>query len=79
MMSMIILGALIVLGIGLAVKFFLDKKESQYRITLPEFAIAGGIMLALVIPGTTWLGYKLAFDNAVTYEEFWNGEEVQAV
>lgn len=78
-MSMIILGALIVLGIGLAVKFFLDKKESPYRITLPEFAIAGGIMLALVIPGTTWLGYKLAFDNAVTYEEFWNGEEVQAV
>lgn len=78
MMSMIIIGALIVLGIGLAAKLFLDKKESPYRITLAEYAIAGGVMLALVIPGTTWLGYKMAFDNAVTYEEYWGGQEVQA-
>ncbi len=78
MMSIIIIGALIVLGIGLAAKLFLDKKESPYRITLAEYAIAGGVMLAIVIPGTTWLGYKMAFDNAVTYEEYWGGQEVQA-
>ena len=52
MMSMIIIGALIVLGIGLLVKLVLDKKESPYRITLAEYAIAGGVMLAIVIPGT---------------------------
>ena len=77
-MQMIIIGALIVLGIGLAAKLFLDKKESPYRITLGEYAIAGGVMLALVIPGTTWLGYKMAFDNAVTYEEYWGGQELKA-
>ncbi len=78
MMNMIIVGALIVFAIGLVTKFILDKKESPYRITLAEFAIAGAVLLALVIPGTTWLGYKMAYENAVTYEEFWNGQEVKA-
>ncbi len=79
MMSMIIVGALIVFAIGLATKLVLDKKESPYRITLAEFAIAGAVMLAIVIPGTAWLGYKMAYNNAVTYEEFWGGQEVEAV
>lgn len=79
MVTMIVVGSLIVLGIGLATKLVLDKKQSEYRITNPEYAIAAAVMLALVIPLTAWIGYKLAFANAVTYEEYWNGYEVEVV
>lgn len=76
---LILVSSLLVIGIGLVAKYVLDQRQSEYRITLQEFGIAAAIMLAIVIPMTSWLGMKMAFDNAVTYEEFWSGYEIDAV
>src|SRR6185369_11585011 len=78
MLTMILFGSLIVLAIGFIAKFVLDKKGSELRITVTEYAIASAVMLAIVIPLTSWIGFKLAFNNAVTYNEYWNGIETQA-
>lgn len=78
MFSMIITGALVVLALGFAAKYVLDKKEHRLRITWTEFGIASAILLVLVIPLTAWIGLKVAFQNTVTYNEFWGGYEVEA-
>ena len=79
MFGLIFTSALLVFAIGLVAKFVLDKRQSELRISLPEFGIAGAVMLAIVIPATSMIGTKLAYDNAVTYNEFWGGYETQAV
>jgi hypothetical protein len=79
MVTLIFIASFLVVAIGLIAKYFLDKKQSEFRITLQEFGVAAAVMLAIVIPSTSWLGMKMAFDNAVTYEEFWGGYEVDAV
>ncbi|HEY9784813.1 MAG TPA: hypothetical protein V6D17_05375 [Candidatus Obscuribacterales bacterium] len=78
MISLIFFGALIVLAIGLAAKYFLDRKEHELRITWGEFGVASAILLLIVIPLTAWIGLKIAFQNSVTYHEFWGGYEVEA-
>lgn len=79
MVTLIFIASVLVVAIGLVAKYVLDQRQSQYRITLQEFGIAAALMLALVIPLTSWVGTKMAFDNAVTYEEFWGGYEIDAV
>jgi len=78
MISLILIGAFCVFGIGLIAKFVLDKKEHELRITWPEFGIAAAILMLIVIPLTAWVGLKVAFQNSVTYNEFWSGYEVEA-
>lgn len=78
-MTLVFFAALIVFAIGGVLKWVLDQRQSEYRIDWNEFGIAGAIMLVIVIPGTIWLGTTMAFKNAVTYEEFWGGYEVEAV
>lgn len=78
MFSLIFIGSLLVLAIGYAAKYVLDKKEHELRITWKEFGIASAILLAIVIPLTAWIGLKVAFQNTVTYNEFWGGYEVEA-
>jgi hypothetical protein len=79
MFGLIFISALFVFAIGGVAKFILDKRESELRITWPEFGIAGAIMLAIVIPVTSMVGTKMAYDNAVTFNEFWGGYEKEAV
>ena len=79
MFMLIFTSALLVFAIGLVAKFVLDKRQSELRISLTEFGIAGAVMLAIVIPATSMIGTKLAYDNAVTFNEFWGGYETQAV
>lgn len=76
MFILIFLGALITVVMGGILKFFLDKKQSEHRITNNEFGISMGIMLLLVIPLTAWIGIKVAIQNQVTFNENWNGWEV---
>lgn len=78
MLTIIIFTSLIVLGIGLAAKYVLDWRGTRLSITWQEFGIAAAIMLCIVIPLTAWSGKQLAFQNAVTYNEFWNGWEKKA-
>ena len=79
MMSLVFIGGLLVLGIGLIAKFVLDRKESDLRITWMEYAIASAAMLLIVIPLTSWIGTSLAFQNTVSYNQFLNGFEKNAV
>ncbi len=75
MFILILLGALITAVMGGILKFVLDKKQSENRITNTEFGISMGIMLVLVIPLTAWIGIKVAIQNQVTFNENWNGWE----
>ncbi|MBY0359532.1 MAG: hypothetical protein K2W82_16125 [Candidatus Obscuribacterales bacterium] len=80
MLSMIFTAGFICLGVGLVAKFVCQRfAGEEHQITWSEYIIAGVVMLAIVIPFTTWAGYKLAYSNAVTYQEFWHGYETQAV
>lgn len=80
MFTLILIGALITALMGVALKFFFDKKSAsaENKITNTEFGVAMAVMLVLVIPFTAWIGIKVAIHNQVTYNENWNGWEVQA-
>jgi len=75
MFTLIIQGALIVTAIGLIAKYFLDFRQSIYRIDHIELAIASAILLLIIVPLTSWIGTKLAINNLVTYNENWGGYE----
>ncbi len=79
MIGLILLGSLIVLAIGGITNLVLHWKSHDLRITTEEFVIASLVLLLIVIPLTTWIGFKVAFSNNVTYNEFRGGYEVQAV
>src|SRR5579885_1215764 len=79
MIGLILLGSLIVLAIGGITNLVLHWKSHDPRITTEEFVIASLVLLLIVIPLTTWIGFKVAFSNNVTYNEFRGGYEVQAV
>lgn len=78
MLTMIFVGSLLVLASGLVAKYVTDQRQSQYTITWGEYTIASIVMLAIVIPLTSWAGFAIAYSNAVTYQEFWNGYELVA-
>ncbi len=79
MLSIIFFASLIVLGIGYAAKLLLDWRETKVEITWKEYGINSAVMLCIVIPLTAWGGRELSFQNLVSYNEFWNGWEQQAV
>lgn len=78
MFTLIIQGALIVIAVGLIAKYFLDFKQSIYRIDHIELSIASAVLLLLVLPLTAWVGTKMAISNLVTYNENWGGYETDA-
>ena len=75
MFTLIIQGALIVMAIGLIAKYFLDFRQSIFRIDHIELCIASAILLLIIVPLTSWIGTKLAISNLVTYNENWGGYE----
>lgn len=62
--------------IGLIWKLILDKIQSNYEITWTEYLI-GGVVVGLLfsILGVN-VGWKIAINNKVKYNEFWNGWEI---
>lgn len=78
MWSLILIGSFLVLAIGLGAKFALDYFKSDYTITWIEFGVAAAVLLIIVVPVTSSVGTKLAFQNQVTYNESWGGFETQA-
>lgn len=78
----ILLGAIIFIVsmlVGLAWKLVLDAQNSDAEITWTEYVIGGlvvGILFALI--GVN-IGWNMAWNNKVTYHEYWNGWELQAV
>jgi hypothetical protein len=73
--SLSIWSSLIALGVGAALWGVLHMIKSNYRITFVEATIASVVLLVLVVPLTDHFGSKFAFDNTVTYHEFWGGYE----
>jgi hypothetical protein len=75
MVLLVLLAAAITLAVGYAAKVYLEKTNSEKRITNKEFIIAGAVMLVLVIPGTAYVGRHMAINNQVTFTENWTGWE----
>lgn len=74
----LIFAILVVLGVGYGIKYFLDYRESEYRITPVEY-IAGALICGLlVVPLTLHFGTKWAKASKLTYYEFWGGFEREA-
>jgi hypothetical protein len=65
---------------GLATKYVLDQQYNTTKsITWYEFAIAVTAIFLVIGPSVAWLGWKIARDNAVTYNEYQNGWELKAI
>ena len=78
MFSLIFLGAIFTMVIGLAAKFYLDKVQSRNRIDNKELTVISIVMLILVIPLTAYVGIQVSLTNQVTFHENWGGFEVRA-
>lgn len=79
MFMIILLGALTVVASGFAARHFLLWRKSQFEIDKKELLIGCLVMSLVVIPATAFIGYKVAINNQVTYEETWSGWETQAL
>lgn len=64
---------------GLIIKKLLDQSQSRSEITWKEFFIGMAIIAAITTPIVTKVGWDLSKGSLVTYSEYLNGWEVQAV
>lgn len=64
---------------GIAIKLILDRTQNPYEITWKEYAIVMVVISFLAAPGSVKLGWELAKTNKLTYGEYWNGWEVEAI
>jgi hypothetical protein len=74
----VILSALAAGGAGILVKWLLEFKESDARISWREFAI-GMACTPLLAALTAYIGWVIARHNNVTFSEYLNGWEIAAV
>lgn len=78
----LLLGAMIFIvsiAVGLIWKIILDLDDGYYKITLIEFIISGviiGIIFSFLGVNVGWL---IAWKSRVTFHEYWNGWEIEAV
>lgn len=85
MLFVVLIAVFLALLIGLALKFVLDILQPSsdtgdiHCITWVEFAVVAAVMALLVAPVTAYAGKKLSVANIVTYEQFLNGVETEAV
>ncbi len=78
MVSMIAIGVFITVSIGLVTKLGLDAWDHQWKITWLEFGIGAVALTIIVIPLTTYVGFKASYSNNVTFHEFHSGYELSA-
>lgn len=78
MFLLILAGIVVVLASGVAVKYFFQWRQSQYEIDNKEFLIAALALSLVAVPLVTFVGYKVAISNQVTYYENRNGWETRA-
>jgi len=77
-----VLGAIIFIVsmvVGLVWKLILDASNSDAEITWTEYVLGGvvvGVLFAIV--GVN-IGWNMAWNNTVTFHEYWNGWELEAV
>lgn len=64
---------------GFVVKFVLDRLQSSKNITWREYIIGMIVIAALITPLVTSIGWRVAQSNNVSFNEYWNGWEKEAV
>jgi len=65
-------------GAGLVVKFVLDRRGSDAEITWVEYAVGMVIIAAVITPIVFTVGWSMAKANKLTFNEYWNGWELEA-
>lgn len=78
MFLLILLGSIVVLLSGFAIRKILEMRQSQFEIDNKEFLVAGAAMVLVFIPLIAFIGIKVAINSQVTYYENWNGWEKHA-
>src|SRR3989344_931271 len=78
MLFIVVLTVLAAGGAGLLVKWFLDFKQMEARISWREYFIGMACtpVLAILI---SWIGWNIARSNNMIFSEYWNGWEITAV
>ncbi len=79
MLSLVIFSVIAALVAGLAVKFFLQRRGEDEQITWAEFGIGAALIVCILAPLVTWIGWGIAKDNTVSFNQYLNGWETQAV
>lgn len=72
---MVVVGIVLVLLAGAAVKFGADRWGEGYAITAREFAVGAVVCSLVVVPLVVVVGTKVAKGNQLKYNEFWGGFE----
>lgn len=64
---------------GVAIKLILDHNKSRYEITWLELGVVGLIVVPLISWGGVTAGWNIAKSNALSFTEYWNGYELDAL
>src|SRR3989344_2002685 len=79
MLSLLIFSIVAALLAGLVVKFFLDWRGENQQITWAEFGIGAAVIICVLAPLVTWFGWSIARGNTISFNQYLNGWETQAV
>ena len=81
MLSLVLYSVAAVAVAGLILKWILERFEHsrRYRITRLEYIVEIILMGIIIAPLTAWIGIQVARQNLLTFNEYWNGWELQAV
>jgi hypothetical protein len=79
MLGLMILSVLAALIAGLSVKLALDRLRRPMQITWKELWIGMAIVSVAVAPLACWAGWSMARANVLSFEEYRNGWELEAV
>lgn len=79
MISLVFQGILIAAIAGLAVKLLLDRQKNTMEITWGEFGIGIVVISFVLTPLITWAGWSVAKSSNLSFNEYKNGWELQAV
>ena len=79
MLGLVVLsvGAALVAGVG--VKLVLDWLPRPLQVTWTELSIGVAVISIVVAPVASWVGWSTAVHNVLSFREYWNGWELEAV
>lgn len=77
MLILAILAVLVAVGAGFLVKLALDRIETPLEITWREFLVGALIIAVLIVPLSTWVGWRVAKSGTLSFREYWNGYELE--
>ena len=79
MWHLVIISALAAGLAGLAIKMWQDTHSTDARISWREYAIGMALICVIIAPLVSWIGWKIAESNQLTFTEYRNGWETAAV